>query len=297
MYSVKKVQNYQHRAYNSFYIIKFHFSDDDQESSESGPSMYPKRPWGVPAPPRMKKPVGPQVDLSNRPLFPPPPPPPPTHLMGPKKPLMKRPALMGSVRPEERLNLLGIGGLTRDGFDKMNFGPEPGFDHDPQREAVFPQREPGYDTGYRREPGFDQGYGREQGFDRDNYGQRPDRGYNDGHYGSRSDRGSYNRNQRMRPPPMPPMMLRRETVTAERIEMIPGINPVLKAVVNNALGNLPLKRKQYSGRCDACNIPFTDETQEQAHYNGKKHAKKMRNLGLGKNSPFQWKEACKENEK
>lgn len=71
-----------------------------------------------------------------------------------------------------------------------------------------------------------------------------------------------------------------DSLSAEKIENLPGINPVMKAVVNNALGNLPLKRKAYSGRCDACELEFNAESQEKQHFNGKKHAKKMRMLSF-----------------
>lgn len=50
----------------------------------------------------------------------------------------------------------------------------------------------------------------------------------------------------------------------------------MKAVVNNALGNLPLKRKSYVSRCDACNLVFNAESQERQHYTGKRHVKRMR---------------------
>jgi len=55
---------------------------------------------------------------------------------------------------------------------------------------------------------------------------------------------------------------------------------VMKAVVNNALGNLPLKRKSYVSRCDACNLVFNAESQERQHYTGKRHSKRMRMVAI-----------------
>lgn len=71
-----------------------------------------------------------------------------------------------------------------------------------------------------------------------------------------------------------------DKIFAEKIEQLPGINPVMKAVMNNALGNLPLKRKAYNGRCDACGLDFNAESQERQHFDGKKHAKRMRMLSF-----------------
>ena len=79
------------------------------------------------------------------------------------------------------------------------------------------------------------------------------------------------------PPPPPPKRPRQKDVDESgQIALSPGMNPVMKAVVNNALGNLPLKRKSYVSRCDACNLVFNAESQERQHYTGKRHAKRMR---------------------
>jgi hypothetical protein len=43
-----------------------------------------------------------------------------------------------------------------------------------------------------------------------------------------------------------------------------------------ALGNLPLKRKSYVSRCEACSPVFNAESQERQHYTGKRHAKRIR---------------------
>ena len=72
------------------------------------------------------------------------------------------------------------------------------------------------------------------------------------------------------PPPPPPKRTRQKEVDESgQISLPPGMNPVMKAVVNNALGNLPLKRKSYVSRCDACNLVFNAESQERQHYTGK----------------------------
>ncbi|CAG2254162.1 unnamed protein product [Mytilus edulis] len=69
-------------------------------------------------------------------------------------------------------------------------------------------------------------------------------------------------------------------IDQQTVNSLLGITPVMKAVVNNALGNLPLKRKLHISRCDACDIEFNAESQERQHYDGKKHAKRMRTLAL-----------------
>lgn len=70
------------------------------------------------------------------------------------------------------------------------------------------------------------------------------------------------------------------SIDQQTVNSLHGITPVMKAVVNNALGNLPLKRKLHISRCDACDIEFNAESQERQHYDGKKHAKRMRTLAL-----------------
>ena len=85
------------------------------------------------------------------------------------------------------------------------------------------------------------------------------------------------------PPPPPPRQKRprqKDVDESGQIALPPGMNPVMKAVVNNALGNLPLKRKSYVSRCEACNLVFNAESQERQHYTGKRHAKRMRMVAI-----------------
>ena len=50
-----------------------------------------------------------------------------------------------------------------------------------------------------------------------------------------------------------------------------------EAVRQNLLGTLPVKRKvEVVGICEPCGIEFNCLDQQQAHLNGKKHAKKMK---------------------
>lgn len=56
----------------------------------------------------------------------------------------------------------------------------------------------------------------------------------------------------------------------------PGVNPVVQAIVDNALGKLPLKRKAYDGQCEICKVSYTSESHERQHLMGSKHAKKAK---------------------
>ena len=78
------------------------------------------------------------------------------------------------------------------------------------------------------------------------------------------------------PPPPPKRTRQKEVDESGQLSLPPGMNPVMKAVVNNALGNLPLKRKSYVSRCDACNLV----SQERQHYTGKRHSKRMRMVAI-----------------
>jgi hypothetical protein len=68
------------------------------------------------------------------------------------------------------------------------------------------------------------------------------------------------------PPPPPPKRPRQKDVDESR----------------QALGNLPLKRKSYVSRCEACNPVFNAESQERQHYTGKRHAKRIRMVAIEK---------------
>lgn len=61
------------------------------------------------------------------------------------------------------------------------------------------------------------------------------------------------------------------------------MDPITQAVVNNALGKLPTKRKaQPQVTCNACNLTFNSELQAAQHYNGSRHAKKVRLMEAAK---------------
>ncbi|XP_062611013.1 zinc finger protein 385B-like [Saccostrea cucullata] len=72
------------------------------------------------------------------------------------------------------------------------------------------------------------------------------------------------------PPPPPPQPAVKQPPRA------PGVNPVVQAVVDNALGKLPLKRKAYDGQCEICKVIYTSESHEKQHLMGSKHAKKAK---------------------
>lgn len=72
-----------------------------------------------------------------------------------------------------------------------------------------------------------------------------------------------------------------------------NVNPVVQAVVDNALGKLPTKRKQYEGMCSVCKVTFNSPSQESQHFQGSKHAKKVKlmkvapeNVSIEKSSTF-----------
>lgn len=60
------------------------------------------------------------------------------------------------------------------------------------------------------------------------------------------------------------------------------MDPITQAVVNNALGKLPTKRKAQPVTCNACNLTFNSELQAAQHYNGSRHAKKVRLMEAAK---------------
>ncbi|XP_061178820.1 zinc finger protein 385A-like [Saccostrea echinata] len=72
------------------------------------------------------------------------------------------------------------------------------------------------------------------------------------------------------PPPPPPQP------TVKQQPRAPRVNPVVQAVVDNALGKLPLKRKAYDGHCEICKVIYTSESHEKQHLMGSKHAKKAK---------------------
>ncbi|XP_074656656.1 zinc finger protein 385B-like [Tubulanus polymorphus] len=51
-------------------------------------------------------------------------------------------------------------------------------------------------------------------------------------------------------------------------------DPVTQAVINNALGKLPTKKKK-EVRCDVCHITLTSQVHADSHFSGVKHAKKV----------------------
>lgn len=91
------------------------------------------------------------------------------------------------------------------------------------------------------------------------------------------------------PPPPPPKVVKTNTtpiVQAVAPRMLAktninpvtqsNVNPVVQAVVDNALGKLPTKRKLYEGSCKVCRITFNSVSQESQHFQGAKHAKKVK---------------------
>nr|XP_022313689.1 zinc finger protein 385B-like [Crassostrea virginica] len=93
------------------------------------------------------------------------------------------------------------------------------------------------------------------------------------------------------PPPPPPKLLptvhqqiptmHQQKNTIQQIpptqkKTPPGVNPVVQAIVDNALGKLPLKRKAYGGQCEICKVVYTSESHETQHLMGSKHAKKAK---------------------
>lgn len=60
------------------------------------------------------------------------------------------------------------------------------------------------------------------------------------------------------------------------------MDPITQAVVNNALGKLPTKRKAQQVMCNACNLSFNSELQAAQHYSGSRHAKKVRMMEASK---------------
>lgn len=55
-------------------------------------------------------------------------------------------------------------------------------------------------------------------------------------------------------------------------------DPVTKAVVDNIMGNLPTKKPFY--RCDDCDLSFTSNAVLDAHLQGARHAKQVKNFVL-----------------
>lgn len=66
-----------------------------------------------------------------------------------------------------------------------------------------------------------------------------------------------------------------EPVNAAQILGTSNTDPVMNAVKANLLGKLPLKRAEYKGKCDVCNVEFTSKSHEEQHLSGKKHKKKV----------------------
>ncbi|KAK3088576.1 hypothetical protein FSP39_020818 [Pinctada imbricata] len=68
----------------------------------------------------------------------------------------------------------------------------------------------------------------------------------------------------------------RKPAHVDLLANLPGSNPIEKAIMGNALGKLPTKKRKYDGRCDYCNVDYTSESQEYQHLSGSKHIKKKK---------------------